>query len=97
MAVLQKAGSDYIATQGTLTWGTGDMDNKELIVQILDDWVFEGKESFSVVLSNPTNGATLGENTETTVVIADNEHGIGITDSSFESDLPHPVCELYDF
>jgi len=86
------AGSDYIATQGTLTWGTGDMDNKELTVQILDDWIFEGKETFSVVLSNPTNGATLGENTETTVVIADNEHGINITDSSFESgETPHPV------
>jgi hypothetical protein len=86
------AGSDYIATQGTLTWGTGDMDNKELIVRILDDSVFEGKETFSVVLSNPTNGATLGENTETIVVIADNEHGVGITDSSFESgETPHPV------
>jgi len=88
------AGSDYTATQGTLTWGTGDMDNKKLTVPILDDSVFEGKETFSVALSNPTNGATLGENTETTVVIADNEYGVGITDSSFESgesDLPHSV------
>lgn len=87
------AGSDYIATQGTLIWNDGDMDNKELTIKLLDDTNFEGKESFTVVLSNPSNGATLDENTQTTVVIADNEHSIGITDSSFESgeaNLPHP-------
>jgi hypothetical protein len=88
------AGDDYIAIQGTLTWSDGDMDNQKLSIKILEDAVFEGKETFSLVLSNPTNGATLGENSHTTIVIADNEYGMGITDGSFElgkANLPHPV------
>ena len=88
------AGNDYVATQGSLIWGDGDKDNKAFTIPILDDTVFEGKETFTVLLSNPTGGATLGEEIQKIVAIADNEYGIGITDSSFESgeaDLPHPV------
>jgi len=86
------AGSDYQAAQGTLTWGEGDTDNKEFTVKILEDSLFEGKETFKVALSNPTGGATLGVNTDTTVVIYDNESGIGITDGSFETErTPHPT------
>ena len=91
-------GIDYTDTEGTLTWGDGDMDDKSFTVNILDDTIFEGKETFFVFLSNLTGRATLGGDFFTTIVIADNESGIGITDSSFESGeaglfglSPHPV------
>jgi subtilisin family serine protease len=95
-------GIDYTDTEGTLTWGDGDMDDKSFTVNILDDTIFEGKETFLVFLSNPTFGATLGGDFFTTIVIADNEYGIGITDSSFESGdagslfglSPHPVWNV---
>lgn len=91
------AGSDYIANQGTLTWNDGDMENKTFTVQIVDDTVFEGKEMFTVILSNPSKGATLGKNTQQTIVITDDEKGLGITDGSFEevvsTDLPHSVWQ----
>jgi len=89
-----KAGSsDYTPTTGTLTWAHGDVDDKTFNIPILDNTVFEGKKTLTVMLSNPTGGATLDEDVQSIVVIGDNEYSLGIADSSFESgqpDLPQP-------
>ncbi len=45
------AGSDYIAQSGTLSFGDGET-TKEIVVQVIDDGVAEGFETFGVALSN---------------------------------------------
>ena len=52
-----KAGEDYTATSGTLTFAATET-SKTFTVPILDDDVYENNESFHVDLTNPT-GATL--------------------------------------
>ena len=52
-----KAGEDYTATSGTLTFAATET-SKTITVPILNDDVYEKNESFSVDLTNPT-GATL--------------------------------------
>ena len=46
------AGPDYTATSGTLTFAPGETE-KTVAVALLDDAVDEGKERFTLVLSNP--------------------------------------------
>ena len=52
-----KAGDDYTATSGTLTFAATET-SKTITVPILNDDAYENNESFDVDLSNPT-GATL--------------------------------------
>lgn len=53
-----EAGTDYTATNGTLTFAPGET-SKSIVVPILGDTVVEPNEGLTVTLSNPTN-ATLG-------------------------------------
>ncbi|HVS64463.1 MAG TPA: Calx-beta domain-containing protein [Thermoanaerobaculia bacterium] len=52
-------GDDYVATSGTLSWGDGDRSDKIFTVEILEDDLDEGQETFGVVLFDPTGGAEL--------------------------------------
>ena len=52
------AGEDYAATASTLTFAPGERE-KTVRVPILDDAVDEGRETFTLTLSNP-DGARLG-------------------------------------
>jgi uncharacterized delta-60 repeat protein/uncharacterized repeat protein (TIGR01451 family) len=71
------AGSDYTAATGTLTWNDGDFSPKPLTVTILNDSVVEGTESFSLTLTKPTGGATLGSRPSATVTVQDDDFGPG--------------------
>ena len=68
---------DYFAKSGTLTFqpDPNGMPTQLIIpIEIVDDNIFEGNESFSVVLSlTATSGATLGNPSVTRVTIVDNE------------------------
>ena len=66
------AGSDYTATNGTLTWADGDAADKSIKVTILDDGVYENNEMFTVRLSS-VSGATLGSILTNSVTIIDND------------------------
>jgi len=68
-----KAGSDYTAKTGTLSWAAGDTANKTFRVSITDDAVKDANETFTVRLSAPTGGAVLGTPESATVVILDND------------------------
>lgn len=67
------AGEDYVAKSGNLSWANGEGGTKTFTVRILDDATLDPGESFTVVLSNPTNDATLGAASTATVSIADDE------------------------
>ena len=54
-----KAGEDYTAQSGTLTFAPGDTE-KTVSVPILDDALDEGAETFTLRLSN-ANGARIGD------------------------------------
>ncbi len=55
-----KAGNDYVATSGLLTFADGETV-KSISIPIIDDAVYEGlpPENFTLKLTNPTGGATI--------------------------------------
>ena len=65
-------GSDYAAVSGTLIF-PDNVTTQTFSVQILDDAASEGNESFNMVLSVPTGGASLGVQDKATVTIQDND------------------------
>jgi hypothetical protein len=66
------AGSDYAATSGTLNFAAGEA-SKNFLVVILNDSTVEPDETFNVTLSNPTNGASLGNPTTVPVAIVNDD------------------------
>ncbi|MEW6283229.1 MAG: DUF4394 domain-containing protein, partial [Candidatus Eremiobacterota bacterium] len=80
------AGSDYESTTGTLLFAAG-VTTEFFTVPILPDQILEGTESFTIELSNPTNGAVLGAQSTTTVFIVDaagvsSDNLLGLTDNN---------------
>ncbi|MCT7974589.1 Calx-beta domain-containing protein [Laspinema olomoucense] len=69
------ADADYIPTQGTLTFNPGET-TKNLAIPILNDDLLEGTETVQVALSNPSNGAVLGETSTATLEVLDHEPGL---------------------
>ncbi len=67
-----QAGSDFTTTTGTLTFNAGQLV-RTFTVPILNNGLYEAKERFLVMLSNPTGGATLGTQWLSGVDIHDNE------------------------
>ncbi|MFN8526793.1 MAG: Calx-beta domain-containing protein [Chloroflexota bacterium] len=67
-----QAGADYTATTGMVTFGAGDTE-KTFTVPILVDSVAEGAETFTVTLTSPGGGASLGTPTAATVTISDDD------------------------
>jgi len=66
------AGSDYTTTPTTLNWNDGDSEPKSGQVPIIDDNDNnEGNETFTITLSNPTGGASLGTPNPATMTIVD--------------------------
>lgn len=67
------AGSDYVASSGTASFGAGDGAAKTIEVPILDDGAEEAPESFTVALAGPAGGAALGSPSSATVTIGDDD------------------------
>jgi solute carrier family 8 (sodium/calcium exchanger) len=55
-----RAGTDFAAQEGTLTFPPG-VTRKEIAIEIIDDANYEKDETFQVVLSDPTGGANIKE------------------------------------
>ncbi len=62
-----KAGTDYSAVSGTLTFTAGQA-SKTVSIPIANDNVVEPNRSFTFTLSSPTGGATLGHATATMTI-----------------------------
>lgn len=71
------AGSDYGATAGMLSWENGETGSKSITIPIIDDSVAEEPETFTVRLSNVTNGATIqAPNPATVTIMSDDSAGV---------------------
>jgi hypothetical protein len=66
------AGSDYTARSGTLDFAAGQA-TATVQLPIVEDTAVEGNEAFTLTLSNPTGGATLGTPLTATVTIVDDD------------------------
>jgi len=70
------AGADFTTTNGTLTWADGDSTERIINVPIIDDNASEGVEDFTVNLTSPSGGATLGNGNTITISILDDEAAV---------------------
>ncbi len=66
-------GSDFVAKSGTVSWADGDVAAKTIAIAIVNDTANEPSETFSVALSSPTGGASLGATTTESVTITDDD------------------------
>ncbi len=67
-----RAGRDYRATAGTLSWAPGESGSKSFELPILDDNLREDDETVTIRLTNPV-GATLGVPARLDLVIVDDD------------------------
>ncbi|NXB81784.1 GPR98 protein, partial [Donacobius atricapilla] len=70
-------GLDFNVISRTLFFADGER-NKSVVVVICDDDTPEGVERFQLILTNPSFGLELGENTTATITIFANDDGHGI-------------------
>ena len=70
---LATAPVNYAATNGTVTWADGEAAPKFIQIPIVDDQVYRGNQSFTVLLSNPAGGATVGAVGVATVTILETD------------------------
>ncbi len=66
------AGADYTASSGTLSFTGSSGDTETIVVPLLDDALFESDETFTIGLSNSSNGSVTISDTGT-VTINDDE------------------------
>lgn len=71
------AGSDFTATNGTLTFADGQT-SQTVTVNITNDTDVESNETFLMQIGTPTGGAVLGTATQTAVTIVDNDSPVAV-------------------
>lgn len=71
-ATTATAGSDFIFSDTTIVWGAGVNGIVVIPIIVMDDSLYELDETVTVKLTNPTNGATLGDSVFT-LTIRDND------------------------
>jgi hypothetical protein len=67
------AGEDYETVSKILNWADGKTDDKNCTAYVIDDNVDEIDETFSLTLTNPTGGASIGDPDSAEVTIVDND------------------------
>lgn len=67
------AGTDFVNKSGTLNWASSDAASKTFTVQITSDTRDEFDETINLTLSNPTGGATLGNQSTAALTIIDDD------------------------
>jgi glucose/arabinose dehydrogenase len=81
-AVSATAGADYTEQAGTVTFAPGQT-SRLILLATHDDVLIESNETFTVQLSKPTGGATIGTGTAAaTIVDDDNTRQITVSDAT---------------
>ncbi len=65
---------DYVGSTGKLEWADGDMEDKTIVIPIVDDVTVESEESFVIELV-PKGGVELGESSVTATITDDDGPG----------------------
>lgn len=89
------AGSDYTATGGTLTFNVGETE-KTITVPIIGDTVDESDETFTVILSNPTNAELIDGTGLGTIVDDDGVSSLTIADVTLTEGDSGTVNAVFD-
>jgi hypothetical protein len=84
------SGADFVSTSGTLSWPDGDTTSRSITVPITQDTLLEGLESFTLTLSAPTGGATLGAQASLTISILDDDPDTFPTGASLPAGYTSP-------
>jgi uncharacterized delta-60 repeat protein len=69
--------ADFAAAPIVLSWADGDSTPKTATIPIINDNDAESQETFTVELSNPTNGAVVGPHSHLAVTIYDEDQPSG--------------------
>lgn len=77
------AGLDYTPLPLTTVTFTDQQTSVNISIPIIDDGLAEGDENFSLVLTNPQNGAALGVPSTANLVIVDNEFGVRFSQNEY--------------
>lgn len=64
------AGTDYVASSGSLTWAEGDTSDKTFTISLLNHNSSTTSKTLTVNLTDPSNGASLGNPNESIVNIS---------------------------
>ncbi|MFA6546620.1 MAG: galactose oxidase-like domain-containing protein [Limisphaerales bacterium] len=91
------AGVDYVATNGTLTFGPNDLV-KFFRVEPIDNATVQANRQLTVHLSNPGGGVSLDTQTVATVTIVDNDDParVGSWDTPIDMPVnPYPVVPIH--
>ena len=70
------AGKDYQQSEGKIVWADGEIGEKWIAIDAWDNKLLEDTKSFQLILSDPTNGAVLGEYQTITVLIKDDDGSV---------------------
>ena len=85
--------NDLTAKTETLTFATGET-SKTFTVQTTQDSLFEGNETFTVSLSNPTNSAVISPNNGTAKGTINNDDAAPINQAPTNITLQNPITTL---
>jgi uncharacterized repeat protein (TIGR01451 family) len=64
---------DYLRPHGSLFWADGEMQSQMIKLTLLDDDLPEADKFINLVLVNPTGLAALGKQSETIIIISDDD------------------------
>ncbi|MEM6769315.1 MAG: Calx-beta domain-containing protein, partial [Bacteroidota bacterium] len=64
-------GTDYVGQSTTLNFTAGGSLTQTVTIQVAGDEIFEGNETLTATLSNPTGGAILGQASSTGTILDD--------------------------
>jgi hypothetical protein len=91
-------GTDYANVSNPLNWGDGDSSDQTFKVNIINDTLDEFDETFNVTLSNPTGGASIGNQASGVVTILDEDAPptISISDVTVKETDNGPVPAFFE-
>jgi len=77
-----RAGVDYTAASGTLTFDAGVM-SQTFTVPIIDNAIADGNRSLALILSTPGGGAIVGARAKASLTIVDDEVGLRFSATAY--------------
>ena len=84
-------GTDFTLASGTLTFASGESE-KHIVIPISNNSLSDGNRSFTVKLSSPSNGVTIGTVDMAHVEITDDEQSVSKPTVSLQDDnTQHPA------